>query len=65
MVNSVQCPPDPSDHCNSNVLPNMFPQLQTQSCGVHTVGPLEITNREVRIVGGKCAAEEGGAMCSW
>ncbi|KAL8575735.1 hypothetical protein ACOMHN_055924 [Nucella lapillus] len=44
-----KCPPDPSDHCNSQVLPNMFPQLQTQTCGVHTVGPIHITQREVRI----------------
>ncbi|XP_076454844.1 transforming growth factor beta receptor type 3-like [Babylonia areolata] len=48
-----KCPPDPSDHCNSNVLPNMFPQLRTQSCGIHTVGPVEITDQEVRILEGR------------
>ncbi|KAK7453346.1 hypothetical protein BaRGS_00039637, partial [Batillaria attramentaria] len=44
-----KCPPDPHEFCDSKGMPKMFLQRNSQSCGVHTIGPLEITN-EIRII---------------
>ncbi|XP_025113935.1 transforming growth factor beta receptor type 3-like isoform X2 [Pomacea canaliculata] len=45
-----KCPPEPADRCNSGVLPNVFPRLDTKTCGVYTVGPLEITASDIQLM---------------
>lgn len=44
----LQCPPDPGELCDPRDARNMFARMSRHSCGLRTIGPMEITN-EIRI----------------
>ncbi|XP_070176020.1 transforming growth factor beta receptor type 3-like [Littorina saxatilis] len=46
-----KCPPHFEEHCNANLRPDRLPRRQTSPCGIHTVGPIEVIDAEVRIPG--------------